>query len=114
MRRSILSSMATFFHNPACSKSRAVAALLAEHHIEHTVVEYLKQPPERERVLLLCAQLGDPMALVRLPSDTEPPLTAEQVADAIEADPSIMQRPIVATATAARIGRPPELILELF
>ena len=54
----------TIFHNPACGTSRNVLALIRNSGVEPTVVEYLKTPPGRDRLLALLAQLGLPVRAV--------------------------------------------------
>lgn len=114
--------MATrIYHNPRCSKSRATLALLESHAIDHEVIHYLENPPSRADLERLLGKLGCPAQdIVRfnepefaqsgLPRDAGP----AQLLDAIARYPKLLQRPIVEHGDAARIGRPPEAVLELF
>lgn len=114
--------MATrIYHNPRCSKSRATLALLAEHGIDHEVVEYLQTPPARTELAQLLALLDCRAAEIVRFNEAEWKLTglsrdADDAAllDAIAEYPKLLQRPIVVHGDAARIGRPPEAVLELF
>lgn len=113
---------ATIYHNPKCSKSRATKVLLEAMGMELEVVEYLKTPPSRETLFRLLTKLGlDPHDLVRS-TDADfkaanldlQTATNEQIVDLMTTHPQLIQRPIVEVAHAARIGRPPESVLELF
>src|SRR5690606_41115892 len=49
---------ANIYHNPACGTSRNTLALIRHAGIEPTVIEYLRQPPSRERLIELIAAAG--------------------------------------------------------
>ena len=109
------------YHNPRCSKSRATLALLEENGIEAEVVEYLKEPPDAPTLASLLNKLGcDAADIVRF-NEAEFAATglsrdadARQLLDAVAQYPKLLQRPIVEHGNNARIGRPPEAVLELF
>ncbi|HSG02790.1 MAG TPA: arsenate reductase (glutaredoxin) [Marinobacterium sp.] len=111
----------TILHNPRCSKSRQTLALLIEQGVEPEVREYLKQPLSRAELELLIAQLGiEAKELVRSKEDefkqTDLELnsaSATELIDAMVATPKLMERPVVISAKGARIGRPPERVLEI-
>ena len=46
------------YHNPACGTSRNTLALIRNAGIEPTVIEYLKDPPDREQLRALMAAMG--------------------------------------------------------
>ena len=111
-------SEVTIYHNPRCSKSRQTLELLRSRGIEPHIVEYLKTPLEESALTDLLAQLELPVRdLVRgqdyralnLP---EPDGEQGWLA-ALAAHPEIMQRPVVVSAAGARLGRPPERVLEI-
>lgn len=111
----------TIFHNPRCSKSRATLALLTERGIEPTVVEYLKSPPDEATIRMILTSSGlPPIAHVRT-GEAEfhaSGLSADEtdvavIAAAIAAAPRLLERPVVVVGDQARIGRPPENVLEL-
>ncbi len=52
----------TIYHNPRCSKSRAVLALLAESGAALEVVEYLKTPPDAVTLGRIVTMLGGSVA----------------------------------------------------
>ena len=111
----------TIYHNPRCSKSRTTLALLQEKGIEPRVVEYLKNPPSEKEIDEILTMLGlEPRDLMRkgeaLYKDGEladPGKTRAQLIAAMAADPILIERPIVVANGKARIGRPPEQVLEI-
>lgn len=112
---------AKIYHNPRCSKSRATLALLEERGAEVDVVEYLKNPPTASEIETLLGQLGLQAAdIVRTGEAAfkESDLTTESPAEAliglIARAPIVLERPIVVVGGQARVGRPPEQVLELF
>lgn len=111
---------ATIWHNPNCSKSRAALELLQSRpDIELTVVQYLKNPPSREKLAQLYHDAG--MAaregLRTTGTDAkERGLTEandDTVLDAMAADPKLIERPLVETEKGVRLGRPTERINEI-
>ena len=110
---------AKIYHNPRCSKSRATLELLRARGIDVDVVEYLDTPPDRATLEHLLSKLGlEPRAILRR---KEPEFAASGV-DIADRDavlrllvehPRLIERPIVEIGGAARIGRPPERVLEL-
>ena len=113
---------ATIYHNPRCSKSRSTMALLESAGIDMCVVEYLRTPPSKETLATLLQKLPlDAKDLVRT-GDAEfgdsgldlSSASDEQIIDLLHAQPKLMQRPIVETIDDARVGRPPECVMELF
>ena len=111
----------TVFHNPQCGTSRNVLAHIRAAGIEPDVVEYLKDPPTRERLVELIRKMGIPVRdLVRqkgTPYDElglgDPALTDDQLLDAMMAHPILINRPIVETPEATRLCRPSETVLEM-
>ena len=56
----------TIYHNPNCGTSRNVLAMIRQSGEEPIVIEYLKNPPTRERLKELIAAMGIPVrALLR-------------------------------------------------
>jgi arsenate reductase (glutaredoxin) len=111
---------AKIYHNPRCSKSRAALDLLRERGVEPEVVDYLATPPSPATLRLLMRKLGGPsLKMVRTDEPEFRPhagrsLSDEEIVDLLHAEPRLLQRPIVELGEAARIGRPPERVLELF
>ncbi len=109
-----------FYHNPRCSKSRQAKALLEERGARFEIVEYLRAPPSRDDLEALGRKLGEPASRwVRTGESAyaEAGLSAgsadAEILDAITAHPILLQRPILADAERAVVGRPPERVLEL-
>lgn len=109
------------YHNPRCSKSRAALALLRARGLSPTVVDYLHSPPDAATLVRLLAALGLPAAaLVRRGEAVFKQKYAGREIDeaawlaALQADPILIERPIVVLGTRAVIGRPPERVAELF
>jgi len=108
------------YHNPRCSKSRAARNLLEERGVDFTVVEYLREPLERDELEGLGKRLG--LAASEWVRSGEPEFTnsglsaessEEALLDAMAVHPVLMQRPIFERDGQAVIGRPPERVLEV-
>jgi arsenate reductase len=111
---------ATIWHNPNCGTSRKTLAILENlSRVELTVVEYLTQPPTREKLAQLYADAGiTPQAGLRLRgTDAEerglPQADAAAVLDAMVADPILINRPLVETERGVRLCRPQDVVLEI-
>ncbi len=48
----------TIYHNPACGTSRNTLAMIRQSGEEPVVIEYLKTPPSRERLVDLLRKMG--------------------------------------------------------
>lgn len=111
----------TIFHNPACGTSRNVLALIRNSGVEPTIVNYLKAPPGRAKLVELLAAMGIPVRdLLRrkgTPYDElkldDPAWTDAQLLDFIVEHPILMNRPIVVTPKGTRLCRPSETVLEI-
>ncbi|MBW5891502.1 arsenate reductase (glutaredoxin) [Pectobacterium polaris] len=112
----------TIYHNPRCSKSRETLALLQEHNITPDVVLYLDTPPDAATLAQLIKQLGLTSAreLMRTKEEiyqqlglSDAALTEAQLIQAMIDNPKLIERPIVVAQGQARIGRPPEQVLEI-
>jgi arsenate reductase len=114
-------SKITIYHNPQCSNSRGALALMRERGVEPEVIEYLKNPPTRERLVELIQRMrirARDLLRTKEPLYGElglddPSLTEEQLVDAMRAHPIVMNRPIVETSLGTRLCRPPETVLEI-
>ncbi|EPP6260562.1 arsenate reductase (glutaredoxin) [Cronobacter sakazakii] len=112
----------TIYHNPCCSKSRETLSLLTERGIEPDVVLYLETPPDAATIKTLLNQLGFSQAreLMRTKEDlyktlnlADPSLSEEALIQAMVDNPKLIERPIVISHGKARLGRPPEQVLEI-
>jgi len=108
----------TIYHNPRCSKSRQTLNLLEEKGFEPTIVLYLETPPDSDTLKDIVRMLGvSPIDIVR---KGESAFQAEMVEwsedkllSAMVSQPILIERPIVVSGDNARIGRPPESVLDI-
>jgi len=107
----------TIYHNPRCSKSRQTLALLEEQGIQPAVVEYLKTPPDAKTLRALLKKLGlGPRDILRKKEAMDAgiaDLDGDALIEALVANPIAIERPIVVAGGKARLGRPPEQVLEI-
>jgi arsenate reductase len=111
----------TIFHNPDCGTSRNTLAMIRQSGEEPVVIEYLKTPPSRERLVGLIAAMGiSPRALLREKGtpyaelglgDTR--LGDHEIVEAMMAHPILINRPIVETPLGTRLCRPSEIVLDI-
>lgn len=110
------------YHNPRCSKSRETLALLEDRGIKPQVIRYLETPPNAETLKALVKQLGFSSARQLMRHKEEeyksagldnPALSEDHLLAAMIAQPKLIERPIVVANGQARIGRPPEQVLEI-
>ncbi len=111
----------TIYHNPDCGTSRNTLAMIRNSGVEPLVVEYLKSPPGRAKLVALIAALGVPVrSLLRqkgTPYDElkldDPRWTDDQLIDFMVLHPILLNRPIVVTPLGTRLCRPSEAVLDL-
>ncbi|MBB1201848.1 arsenate reductase (glutaredoxin) [Enterobacteriaceae bacterium 89] len=117
-----MSDAVTIYHNPRCSKSRETLALLKDKGVEPQVVLYLDTPPDVATLKNLLKMLGMKSAreLMRQKEDlykelnlADSALSESDLLKAMVANPKLIERPIVLKNGQARIGRPPESVLEI-
>ncbi|MFN7109735.1 MAG: arsenate reductase (glutaredoxin) [Brevundimonas sp.] len=109
------------YHNPACGTSRNTLALIRHVGIEPHVVEYLKTPPSRALVAHLVERMGGSVRDILREKGTpyaelgldDAALSDDQLLDAIEAHPILMNRPIVVSPLGVKLCRPSEAVLDL-
>lgn len=111
----------TIYHNPNCGTSRNVLALIRNSGVEPEVIEYVKNPPGRDKLVELVAQLGIPVReLLRIKGTPyeelhldNPILSDDALISAMVAHPILMNRPIVVTPLGTRLCRPSEAVLDI-
>ena len=111
----------TIYHNPACGTSRNVLALIRNAGLEPEVIEYLKTPPGREKLVELISHMQVPVRdVLRAKGDLydelmldNPDLSDDALIDAMVAHPILMNRPIVITPLGTRLCRPSEAVLDI-
>lgn len=109
------------YHNPRCSKSRQTLTILLEKTKNIEIVDYLKQPPRPDELAELVTQLGiTPRQLLRKNEAqykslglNKPDLTDEELLNLMSQHPKLIERPIVVNNGKARLGRPPEAVIEI-
>lgn len=111
---------ATIWHNPGCGTSRKTLAILEETlGVELTVIEYLSAPPSAAKLAQLYRDAGlAPQQGLRLRgTDAEerglPAASEAQVLAAMEAEPRLIERPLVETDKGVRLCRPQDKVLEI-
>ena len=111
----------TIYHNPACGTSRNTLAMIRASGVEPEVIEYVKTPPSRERlVALINAMGGDVRAVIREKGTpyaelglANSNLSDDALIDAMLQHPILINRPIVVTAKGVKLCRPSELVLAI-
>lgn len=109
------------YHNPDCGTSRNVLAMIRQSGVEPHIIEYLKTPPSRARLLELVDQMGVPLRSVLRQKGTpyaklgldDPKWTDDQLVDFMLAHPILINRPIVVTDKGVKLCRPSETVLDL-
>ena len=111
----------TIFHNPACGTSRNTLAIIEASGEAPVVIEYLKTPPDRARLLELIAAMRIPVRALLREKGTpygelglgNPELGDDALIDAMLAHPILINRPIVETPKGTRLCRPSERVFDL-
>ncbi|MEO9340005.1 arsenate reductase (glutaredoxin) [Mesorhizobium sp. SB112] len=111
----------TIYHNPACGTSRNTLAMIRASGEEPEVIEYLKTPPSREKLIELLGFLGmTPRALLRRKGTPYEELdlgnekwSDDEIIDFMIAHPILIERPVVVTGKGAVLARPSEKVLSL-
>jgi arsenate reductase len=111
----------TIYHNPKCGTSRNTLALIRNTGVEPVIVEYLKTPPTKERLMQLIATSGLPVREIMRQKEavyTELQLqdakwSDEQLIDFMLTHPILINRPIVVTEKGVKLCRPSEQVLDL-
>lgn len=111
----------TIWHNPACGTSRNTLAIIRASGTEPVVIEYMRTPPDRARLVQLLRDAGlTPRQLLR---EKEKPfvelgladlaLGDDALVDAMVAHPILINRPLVETPNGVRLCRPSEVVLDI-
>jgi arsenate reductase len=111
----------TIYHNPACGTSRNTLAMIRQSGEEPEVIEYLKTPPRRAKLVELIAAMGiSPRDLLRrkgTPYDElgldDEKWSDDELVDFMIAHPILINRPIVVTEKGVRLCRPSEAVLDI-
>jgi arsenate reductase len=111
----------TIYHNPDCGTSRNTLAMIRQSGVEPEIIEYLKQPPSRAKLVGLIAAMGiSARDLLRKKGTPYEELglgdlkwTADELIDFMLAHPILINRPVVATPNGVKLCRPSEAVLEI-
>ncbi|RWQ40939.1 MAG: arsenate reductase (glutaredoxin) [Mesorhizobium sp.] len=111
----------TIYHNPDCGTSRNTLAIIKQSGEEPDVIEYLKNPPSRERLLELIAAMGmTPRELLREKGTPyaelnlgDPKWTDDEIVDFMLKHPILINRPVVVTPLGVILARPSEAVLDI-
>ncbi len=114
-----MSQKVTIFHNPSCSTSRKALEMIKARGIEPEIVQYLKNPPNREELVEVLGKLkASPRDLVRKKEQLYKELGLDDAADEALIDamveyPILIERPVVIKGKHAVIGRPLQSVEDL-
>lgn len=111
----------TIYHNPDCGTSRNTLAMIRQSGVEPEIIEYLKQPPSREKLVELIARMGiSPRGLLRqkgTPYDAlglaDPKWTDDELIDFMITHPILINRPVVVMPKGVKLCRPSEEVLSI-
>jgi len=111
----------TIYHNPACGTSRNTLAMIRQSGKEPEVIEYLKTPPSREKLVELIAAMGiSPRGLLREKGTPyaelglgDPKWSDDELIGFMMEHPILINRPIVVTPLGAKLCRPSEAVLDI-
>ena len=111
----------TIYHNPSCGTSRNTLAMIRQSGVEPEVIEYLKTPPSREKLVELIAAMGmTPRQLLREKGTPYAELNLgdakwsdDEIIDFMLAHPVLINRPIVVTPRGVVLARPSEAVLDI-
>jgi arsenate reductase len=111
----------TIYHNPSCGTSRNTLAMIQQSGETPEVIEYLKSPPSRARLIELAKAMGISIRALLREKGTpyaelglaDPKWSDDQLLDFMLAHPILINRPIVVTPKGTRLCRPSEQVLDL-
>lgn len=109
----------TIYHNPSCGTSRNTLAMIRQSGEEPVVIEYIKNPPSRDRLVSLIGEMriktrellrrkGAPYEELSL---DDPKWSDDQLIDFMIEHPILINRPIVVTPKGTRLCRPSEAVI---
>jgi arsenate reductase len=111
----------TIYHNPDCGTSRNTLAMIRRSGEAPEIIEYLKTPPSRARLIELIKAMGIPVRALLRDQGTpyaelglaDPKWSDDQLLDFMLAHPILINRPIVVTPKGTKLCRPSEAVLDL-
>ncbi len=109
----------TVYEKTSCSNCQRLARILSERGIDFDRIDYHIDPLPRERIAELLGKAGiGPRDALRMKEPGAQELvdrdaSDEDILEAMEADPVLLQRPIVERGDRAVLARPAERVLDL-
>lgn len=111
----------TIYHNPNCGTSRNVLAMIRQSGEEPVIIEYLKNPPSRQRLKELITAMGIRVRALLREKGTpyaelglgDPKWSDDQLLDFMIGRLILINRPIVVTPKGVRLCRPSEKVLDI-
>lgn len=111
----------TIYHNPDCGTSRNTLAMIRQSGEEPEIIEYVKNPPSRARIIELFAAMQlSPRELLREKGTPYRDLgldratwSDDELIDQMLAHPILINRPIVVTSKGVALCRPSEVVIDL-
>lgn len=111
----------TIYHNPDCGTSRNTLAIIRQSGTEPEIIEYLKDPPSRARLLELIDAMKIPVRGLLREKGTpyaelglgDPKWSDDELLDFMLKYPILINRPIVVTPNGTKLCRPSETVLDL-
>ena len=111
----------TIYHNPTCGTSRNTLAMIRQSGEEPEVIEYLKTPPSRARLLEMVGAMAIPVRALLREKGTpyaelglaDPKWSDDELLGFMLDHPILINRPIVVTPKGTRLCRPSEAVLDL-
>ncbi|APG63827.1 arsenate reductase (glutaredoxin) [Sphingorhabdus lutea] len=112
---------ATIWHNPKCGTSRKTLAILEESGVDLTIIEYLKDGFNKEKLRQLIKEADmTPQSILRVRGTmaeelglTKAGISEDAILDAMVQHPILVERPIVQTQKGVRLCRPQEKVHEI-
>ena len=109
------------YHNPSCGTSRNALEMIRQSGETPRIIEYLKTPPDRARLIELIAAMGIPVRALLREKGTpyaelglaDPKWSDDELIDFMLAHPILINRPIVQTPKGTKLCRPSEMVLDL-
>ncbi|AOF53642.1 arsenate reductase (glutaredoxin) [Rodentibacter caecimuris] len=110
------------YHNPRCSKSQETLALIEEKGIQPNIELYLQKQYSVAELQQLANKLNitDIRQMMRVKDElyqslnlANSALTNADLLTAISEHSALLERPIVVNGDKAKIGRPPESVLDI-
>ena len=116
-----MSANVIIYHNPKCGTSRNTLAMIKATGEDPEVIEYLQNPPTREKLVELLGQMdisvrqllrrkGTPYEELNLDDEK---WTDDELIDFMMQHPILINRPIVITSKAVKLCRPSEAVLDI-